>query len=115
MFSVKDNKPRNLKTTDELWDEIKKLSRYEHRSLNEQINYFLTKSCREFRKDNPDFDNAVIHVVSYIYLWQLLCPPCCDGVDTTDIMNKIATTYKGLAAGGVRSKKTRFLWHRVSY
>lgn len=55
---VKDNKPRNLKTTDELWDEIKKISRYEHRSLNEQINYFLVKSCREFRKNNPEFDNA---------------------------------------------------------
>lgn len=58
LITVKDNKPRNLKTTDELWDEIKKVSRYEHRSLNEQINYFLTKSCREFRKNNPDFDNA---------------------------------------------------------
>lgn len=55
---MKDNKPRNLKTTDELWDEIKKISRYEHRSLNEQINYFLQKSCKEFRKNNPEFDNA---------------------------------------------------------
>lgn len=55
---MKDNKPRNLKTTDELWDEIKKISRYEHRSLNEQINYFLTKSCRDFRKNNPEFDNS---------------------------------------------------------
>ncbi|MBB6479641.1 response regulator [Spirochaeta isovalerica] len=55
---MKDNKPRNLKTTDELWDEIKKISRYEHRSLNEQINYFLKNSCREFRKNNPEFDNS---------------------------------------------------------
>ena len=54
---MKENKPRNLKTTDELWDDIKKISRYEHRSLNEQINYFLTKSCRDFRKNNPDFDD----------------------------------------------------------
>ena len=54
---MKENKPRNLKTTDELWDEIKKISRYEHRSLNEQINYFLTKSCQDFRKSNPEFDD----------------------------------------------------------
>ena len=54
---MKENKPRNLKTTDELWDEIKKISRYEHRSLNEQTTYFLKKSCREFRKNNPDFDD----------------------------------------------------------
>lgn len=56
-MDVKDSKPRNLKTSDELWDEIKKISRYEHRSLNEQIIYFLELSCKDYRLQNPDFDN----------------------------------------------------------
>ena len=44
---------------------------------------------------DPEFDYAVIYVVSYIYLRQLLCPPYRGDVDTTDTMYRMLTVYKG--------------------